>query len=89
MVAVDDVLRGDTFGFGFDGDWHTVFVAAANEGHFATLETEVAGVDVSRDINPGEMADVDGSVSVWESGGDESPLEVLVFSVHYILYIIM
>ena len=37
MVAVHDVLRRNAFLAGFDGDWHAVFVASADEKHVLTL----------------------------------------------------
>ena len=53
MVTVDDVLWRDAFFAGFDGDRHTVFVAAANEHNFLSLCTQVAHIDVGGYIYTG------------------------------------
>lgn len=77
MVAVDHFLRGDALLAGAQGDGYTVFVAAADHHYVLALETHVARVDVSRDIDSGEVSDVNGPVGIGEGGGDECTLEFL------------
>lgn len=70
VVAVDDVLRCDTFGAGLESDGHTMLVAAADECHGAAGKAEIACVDIGGHIYAGEMADVHRAIGVWERGGD-------------------
>ncbi len=64
MVAVHDVLRGHALLAGLDGDGHAVLVGAADEEHLLAVVAQIARVDVGRDIDAGEVADVDGTVGV-------------------------
>lgn len=76
VVAVDDILRCNTFSLSLNGDGHTVLVATANHEDFAALEAKITGIDVGGDVYSGEVADVDGAVGVWESSGDEGAFEI-------------
>ena len=51
MIAVHHVLRGDAFLLGADGDGHSVFVGAADEENIFLFQSQVADVDVGRNIN--------------------------------------
>ena len=64
MVAVHDILRGHALLAGLDGDGHAVLVGAADEEHLLAVVAQVARVDVGRDIDASEVADVDGAVGV-------------------------
>ena len=64
VVAVHHLLRGDALLAGALGNRHTVLVAAAHEHHVLALQTQVAYIDVGRDIHACQMADVDWSVSI-------------------------
>ena len=77
VVAIHNVLRSNAFLTGFDGDRHTMFVASADHDDVATLSTEIACIDVGRDVNTCEVADMDGSVSIRESRRYESAFEIL------------
>ena len=79
VIAVDDILGSDTLGTRFYRDRHTVLVAAAYEGDFASVETEIAGIYIGGDIDTGEMADMDRSVGIGKSRSDEC---ALIFFVH-------
>ena len=76
VIAVHDVLGGDTLLAGLYGDGYAMLVAAADHEHVLTAQAEIAGVDVGRHIYTGEVADVDRAVGVGESGGDESTFEI-------------
>ena len=58
MVAVNNVLWCNTFLLCFDGNGHAMLVAATYHEHILTLEAQIAHIDVGRDINSGQMADV-------------------------------
>ena len=64
MVFVDNILRRDPFLTGLDGDRHPVFVRTAHRNHIGTPQTQVTGIDVRRDIHPGQMADMNGPVGI-------------------------
>ena len=78
MVTVHDILGCDALVAGLYGDGHTVLVAATDEKHLLATEAEIAGVDVSGDINAGEMADMHGTIGVRQRRGDQSPFEFLI-----------
>ncbi len=75
MVAVHDVLRGDTLLAGFKGDGHTMLVAAANHKHLFTVHTHIACVDVSGNIHSREVSDMHRSVGVRQSCCDKRSFE--------------
>ena len=83
VVAVDDVLWGDTLGLGLDGDGHAMLVAAADHQHLAAAHTQVAGVDVCGDVDAGQMAYVHRAVGVRQRGGYEGTVGSLF---HICLY---
>ena len=64
MVAVNDILRGNTFGAGLESDGHTVLVAAADKQHLPSVKTHVARIDVGRHIDACEMADMHRAVGI-------------------------
>ena len=78
MVAVYDILGGDALFAGADGDGHSMLVAASDHLDILAAQAKETGVDVGRDINSGEVADVYRAVGVGEGSGDKSPFEVLL-----------
>ena len=69
VIAIDDLLYGDAFLAGTDGDGYTMFVGAANEENFFALETKVADVDVGRNIYSCKVTDMNRSVGVRQGRG--------------------
>ena len=76
VVTVDDVLGRHAFLARFQGDGHAMLVAAANHADLAVVEAQIAGVDIRRHVDSGEMSDVDGAVGIGESCGDKCSLVV-------------
>ena len=70
VVTVHDILRGYAFFAGLKGNGHAVLVGAAEEKHLFSVVAEVAGIDVGRDVNTGQVTDMDGAVGVRQRGGD-------------------
>lgn len=64
VVFVDNLLRGNAFLFGFDGNRHAVFIGAADEGDVFARRAEVAHVDVGGQVASGQVTDVDRSIGV-------------------------
>ena len=64
MVAVNDILRGDAFLAGTDGDGYTMLVASADEQHVLLLQSEVAHIDVGRHIDTCQVANVYAAIGV-------------------------
>lgn len=77
MVAVYDVLRGNTFFAGFQGDGHAVLVGASDENDVAAFKPLVAGIDVGGYIHAGQVSDVYRTVGVRQSSGYEYSFEIL------------
>ena len=76
MVTVNDILGSNALLTSLDGDRDAMFVRTADEEDLFTAEAKIPGIDVGRDINAGEMTDVDRAVGVRESGSDESSFEI-------------
>ena len=77
VVLVHDVLWRHTLGAGLYGDRNPVFVRPADEQHVFAAHPQVPYIDVSRYIDSGEMADVDGTVCVRKRTSHQGSLEVL------------
>lgn len=79
MVAVYDLLRGDAFFSGTECDGHTVFIAAADHDYVLAAHTQIAGINIGRNIYAGKMSDMHRPVGIGQGCGDEGSLE---FSFH-------
>ena len=90
MELVHHLLRGDAPLLGLKGDRHTVFIGATDKEHLPSAQSQVAGVDVCRHVDAGEVTDVHRPIGVGQRGGDESSLEVTIILTHdlYTLYYI-
>ena len=75
VIAIDDLLGRDALFAGLDGDGHAVLVAAADRDHVVSFQAQVARVDVRRDIDARQVADVYRAVGVGQCRGDEITLE--------------
>lgn len=62
---------------GADSDWHSVLIAAADEDGVLLFQSEIAGVDVGRNVNACEMPDMHAAVGIGKSGGDGRAFEIL------------
>ena len=71
VEAVDDRLGRRSLFAGAQGDRCTVFIRTADEGHVAPARTQVAHIDVRRQIGPGNLSDVKRTVRVRQGRGDE------------------
>ena len=82
VVAVYDVLRGDTFLLGAEGDGHAVLIRPTDEEDVASAESQIARVDVGRQVDTGKVSDMHRPVSVGQCGGDEGAFEILFCFFH-------
>ena len=82
VVFVDDVLRRYALLPGLDGDRHAVLVRSAHRDHVLAPQAQVTGVDVGRDVNSRQVADVDRAVGVGKGRSDQITLEF--FHVRYV-----
>ena len=69
MVAVNDILRGDAFLAGTDGDGYTMLVASADEHDIFLLQSEVTNIDVCWYIDTCQMSDMYTAVGIGEGRG--------------------
>ena len=77
VVAVHDVLRRAAFFLGADGDGHPVLVASSDEEDLFFLQPQVADIDVSRYIHPGQVADMHRSVGIGQGRCHRGTFEFL------------
>ena len=80
VIAVHDVLRGDSLLASLDGNGHTMLVATADHQHLTPLQAQIACIDIGRYVYPRQVADVHRAVGVWQGGGDECSFEIF----HYL-----
>ncbi len=76
VVFVHDILRGNTFILGFQGNWHAMLVGAADKSHFLSVHPEKTGINISRNIHAGKVSDVNRSVGIRQSRSNEGTFEV-------------
>ena len=88
MIAVNDLLRGDTLLAGTLGHRHAMLITAAHEQHVLTLQAQVAHVDVGRHIYASQVANVDGTVSIRQRRRHQRPRKFLLI-LHRILSIFL
>ena len=81
MIAVADVLRRDALLSGAYGDGHAVLVAAADEDNVLFLQTQIAYINVGRNIYTGQMADVNTAVGIGQGGGDSCAFKLFLFHI--------
>ena len=79
VVAIYDVLWRDAFLASLDGDGDAVLIAAAYEDDLLALGAKVAHVDVGRDVDTCQVANMHGTVGIGQSRSDGVAAEVLVF----------
>ena len=77
MIAVNDILRSDSYLLGTKGDGHSVFVGATDEEYVFLLQAEVAYIDVGWYLNASQMADMYRAVGVRKCRGYGCSFEVL------------
>jgi len=76
VVAVYNSLRADSFLFCFECNGHTVLVGAPDEQDVLSFESEITNINVCRDVNAGQVSDVNRPVGIGQSGGDGGPFEL-------------
>ena len=86
MIAVHHVLRGDAFLLGADGDGHSVFVGAADEDYIFLFQSQVADINVGRNINACQVSDMNRAVSVGQCRRNGSAFEFLFHCVIMYLF---
>ena len=77
MILVDDLLRAYLFFQCPDRDLYTVFVAAANKFDVSFLRSLIANINVSRNIDAGQMTDVNRPVGIGASSSDQVSFKLI------------
>ena len=70
VIAIDDLLGSDALFACANSDGHTVFVATADVHHFLSFQTQITGVDVSRNVDTGEVTDMHRAICIRQCSGD-------------------
>jgi hypothetical protein len=86
VIAVYHFLHGATFFACTDSHGHSVFVRATDEEHFLLAQTEIAHIDVGRNVNTSQVTDVYTAVGIGKGSSDESSIECLV--IHCQVYLL-
>ena len=79
MIAVADILRCNALFLGTQGDRHTVLITTANEDHFLLLESQIAHIDVGRNVHSCQMSNVNATVCIRQCSGHRGAFEFLFF----------
>jgi len=64
MVTVYYILRSNSFFLGTDRNRNAMFVRTSDKNGFFAFYSEIAGINVGRNINSGKMTDMYGTVCV-------------------------
>jgi len=64
VVTIHHILRRDPLLLRSQRDGYPMFVRTTNHQHFLPLQTKVTGINISRHIYPGQMADMHRSVRI-------------------------
>ena len=86
MIVVHHVLRGDAFLLGADGDGHSVFVGAADEDYIFLFQSQVADINVGRNINACQVSDMNRAVGIRQCRGHGGTFEFLFHCVIMYLF---
>ena len=70
VVAIHHFLRSDAFFSGSQCDWNAMLIAAAYEQHFFTGIAHVTHVSICRQINSGNVPDVNRSIGIRKRSGN-------------------
>ena len=73
--AVHNFLRAYPFIPGFQGDRHPVLIRSADGDHISSPLSEVSNINIRRDIYPGQVPQVNGSVGIGQCRGYQGSLE--------------
>ena len=87
MIAIDNLLDGDTLLAGTDRDGHAVLITSTNEDHILFLQSEIADIGVCRHIDACQMADMHAAIGVRQGRSHRSALEIL-FHIHAWYFVI-
>lgn len=77
MVLVNYGAGRSAFLHGLDGDGRAMFIAATDKNHIPFLCSQVADIDIRRNIGPGQMAYVFQSIGIGQGRGDQVSLGVI------------
>ena len=79
MIAVTNILWRDSFLFGTQSDWHAVLITTANEDHLLLFKSQIAYIDVGRNVYSREMSYVNTSICIRQCRGNCCAFEFLLF----------
>ena len=79
VVLVNYLLGRDSFLPGFDGNGYAVFIGTANKNNVFSLQPQVPGINICRNVNTCKMPDMDRSVGIWQGGCNEVAFEFFHF----------
>ena len=77
MVAVHHLLDCDSLLAGTDGNRHTMLIRASDEQYVPTFQTQIAHINVGGNIDTCQMANMNRTVCVWQSGRNKGSFEML------------
>ena len=89
VIAVHNVLRCHALLAGQQRDRHTVLIATADEHNVLFFQAQIAHINVGRNINSGQMADMHTPVGVGQSRCHGGSLELLVCHILYVCFVIV
>ena len=76
VVTIHHILRRDPLLLRSQRDGYPMFVRTTNHQHFLPLQTKVTGINISRHIYPGQMADMHRSVRIRQRRSNQRSLKM-------------
>ena len=78
VIAIYDVLRRAMLAAGANRYRYAVLIRSADEEDRLVAQAQIAGVNIRRDIDAGQMADVDPAIGVGQRSCDQRTIEGLL-----------
>jgi hypothetical protein len=79
MIPVHHFLGSDPLLTRLDGDGYAMLIGAADVGHVFSQGSEVAYINIGRNIATRQVTNVQGSIGIGERGGDGISFEFFIF----------
>ena len=89
MIAITNVLWGDTFFLCTDCDWHTMLVTATDKDYLTLLQSEITYIDIGWNIHTSKVSYMYTTISVWQCRRNRDAFEFLFFHICLIIYFLL
>ena len=84
VVTVHNVLRRYALFSCLNGDGHSVLVGAADKQHILSFGAQVTRINVGRNVNPRQVADVNGPVGIGQGRSNGISFEFFIHLINFL-----